>query len=134
MMRKEKSRPVVATIEQIKDDQPDRNGLTFANGRPTVTQLRPMTFWEHCKYRLKNRFRLRKFRYPGLAHGHVLGSLGPGLNVGIEISEEQYAKLTNGNVQAIKDAIRLRGGSIIASLVSPPGSCRIRTADGDPTV
>ena len=128
---RDKQRPVVLTIEQHPHIEPNRNGDMFPAGYPIVTKMRSMTKLEHICHELttsKLVARINKLLNVGSNKKTIKAvtsakGMPTDLNIGVQISEEQYNKLIRGENTTISAIKYLRGETPAyhyMELVRPP--------------
>jgi len=130
-MRDKKPRPVVVTIERVPEYKGYVDGSyhVFPGGRPVVTRMRPMGFWEHLwhKIKLKVQPRPKPVKIENAPPG-------VGMSIAVQLSQQQYDALLGKVPQTIASFRYLQGETMSMSLVPPPRANDTETALGDCSV
>ena len=99
-------RPVVLTVEWQHKDSP--------TGYPEVSDMRPMSWWEHLIYVARKR----------LSHCNAVPNnvfvKKSDFSVAVEISRDQYTKLLLGDVKAVKAMQYMQGQDTATLELIPP--------------
>ena len=120
-------RPLILTIDRHDNVVygPALKGRLYLSGIPTVTGMRPMNWWEHQIYRLKQL--IYRWRQPGPTDPIYVDD-GQELNIGVQLSVDQYNQLLNKKPAAINAIKYLEDDKAVRMSLIRPSRAALNTA------